>query len=371
MYARDMRGDFHVPRLDVKSGHVMVRRMKSDAAIGGVGSGSRRRGLLLFAVLLVVAQVLLFAFLRLRKDGDAARESAAAPASVAKPQGLSPGSSPVPQATPLPETPAEAARTVASAEPENKPLDGSDTKPPSSAEQAGAPDAAEDTKDDAKAAKDRDRRERAERDRERRDRERAERERERERARLDAEREKARIEMERERAKIELERAERARLEAEREKARLEAERAKLAAQKSAAPAEAAPPARPAGSPDVLVVVVSSRAGSASLSREEIRNIYTGKTTFWPNNTPVRAYNRPAGSPAGRKFFRSLLGMSASAFREHWNELQLSGGGIAPATVTSAESILARVAGASGAIGYVLESELPAAVPGVRLIRFK
>jgi ABC-type phosphate transport system substrate-binding protein len=126
-----------------------------------------------------------------------------------------------------------------------------------------------------------------------------------------------------------------------------------------------------AGSPDVLVVVVSSRAGSAGLSREEIRNIYTGKTTFWPNNTPVRAYNRPAGSPAGRKFFRSLLGMSSSSFREHWNELQLSGGGIAPATVTSAESILARVAGASGAIGYVLESELPADVPGVRLIRFK
>jgi ABC-type phosphate transport system substrate-binding protein len=121
----------------------------------------------------------------------------------------------------------------------------------------------------------------------------------------------------------------------------------------------------------VLVVVVSSRAGSAGLSREEIRNIYTGKTTFWPNNTPVRAYNRPAGSPAGRKFFRSLLGMSSSSFREHWNELQLSGGGIAPATVTSAESILARVAGASGAIGYVLESELPADVPGVRLIRFK
>lgn len=349
----------------------MVRRMKSDAAIGGVGSGSRRRGLLLFAVLLVVAQVMLFAFLRTRKDSDAPRESAAAPGTVAKP-GVS-AASPVPQATPLPDAPAEAARTAAAAGPENKPLDGPDNKPPASDEQAGAADAGDDAgKDDAKAARERERRERAERERERRDRERAERDRERERARLDAEREKARVEMERERAKIELERAERARLEAEREKARLEVERAKLAAQKSAAQAEtAAASQRPAGSPDVLVVVVSSRAGAGSLSREEIRNIYTGKTTFWPNNTPVRAYNRPAGSQAGRKFFRSLLGMSSSAFREHWNELQLSGGGIAPATVTSAESILARVAGASGAIGYVLESELPADVSGVRLIRFK
>ena len=310
---------------------------------------------MLFAVLLVVAQVLLFAFLRTRKDGDASRESAAAPGSVAEPQGLglTPGSpsSPVPQATPLPETPPEGARAAASAGPGNKPLDGSENKPTAaSGDQAGAPADAggdDDAKEEASKAsrQERERRERAERDRERRDRDRAERERE--RARLDAERERARIEMER--------------------------ERAKLAAQTSAAPAETAavPPARPTGRPDVLVVLVSSRAGSDSLSREEIRNIYFGKTTFWPNNTPVRAYNRPAGSPAGRKFFRSLLGMSSGAFREHWNERQLSGGGIAPATVTSAESIVARVAGASGAIGYALESELPADVSGVRLIRFK
>ncbi len=327
---------------------------------------------MLFAVLLVVAQVLLFAFLRMRKDGDASRASAAASGSVAKPQGVLPGS-PLPQATPLPETPAEAARTVA-AEPEKEPLDGSGNKPSgASGEQASSPaDAGGDEakEEGSKASRqERERRDRAERDRERRDRERAERERE--RARLDAERERARIEMERERAKIELERAERARLEAEREKAHLEAERAKLAAQKSAAPTAVAPLPRPTGSSDVLVVLVSSRAGSGSLSREDIRNIYFGKTTFWPNNTPVRAYNRPASSPAGRRFFRSLLGMSSGAFREHWNELQLSGGGIAPATITSAESILARVAGASGAIGYVLESELPADVSGVRLIRFK
>ena len=345
----------------------MVRRMKSDAAFGGVGSGSRRRGLVLFAVLLVVAQVLLFAFLRMRKDGEEKRESAIAAGAVAKPQGAVVTQSPVPQATPLPDSP----EARAGAEPENKPLDDPETKPQSPASAADA-DAGHDDKDEAKAAKERERRERAERERERRERERADRERERERARLDAERERARIEMEKERAKIEIERAERARLEIEREKARLEAERAKLAAQASAAQAPAdAPAQRAAGSPDVLVVLVSSRVGSSSLSREDIRNIYTGKTTFWPNNTPVRVYNRPAGSPAGRKFYRSLLGMSHGSFREHWNELQLSGGGIAPATVSSGESMLARIAGSSGAIGYVLESELPADVSGVRLIRFK
>jgi hypothetical protein len=352
----------------------MVRRMKTDAASGGVGRGSRRRGLLLFALLLVVAQVLLFAFLRMRKQDEVARASPSGAEQTSGPTAAKPAApgSPVPKATALPSSTPEGAHTLAG-EPETQPLDGPENQPKA---EPNAQPSADAGKDPVRAKQERERRERAERERERRERERAERDRERERARLDAEREKARIEMEKERARIELERAERTRLEAEREKLRLEAERAKLAASQSAPaqpaqPAEAAPPPKPAGSPSVLVVLVSTSAGQSSLTREEIRNIYFGKTTFWPNNTPVRVYNRPASSAAGKKFFRSILGTSAGAFREHWNELQLSGGGIAPATVSSAGSIVARVAGGSGAIGYVLESELPDNVSGVRLIRFK
>jgi hypothetical protein len=359
----------------------MVRRMKSDVVPGGVGRGSRRRGLLLFALLLVVAQVLLFAFLRMRKEGEVARAS---PSLAEQDQAAErPGASlpspaaPAPQATPLRSEP-EGARTVASAEPGNQPLDGPENRPAevrTSRDSGGPADSDDDKKDDsAKARAERERRDRADRERDQRERrDRADRE----RARLEAERDKARLEMDKERARIELERAERARQDAERERARLEAERATLARSQPASketPEQtevAPPPARPAGSPDVLVVLVSARVGASSLSREEVRNIYTGRTTFWPNNTPVRAYIRPTGSPAGRKFFRSLLGTSPGAFREHWNELQLSGGGIAPATVTSAESMVARVAGSAGAIGFVLESELPADVSGVRLIRFK
>ena len=358
----------------------MVRRMKSAAVTGGAGRGSRRRGLLLFALLLVVAQVLLFAFLRMRKDGEVARASPSVASTVGE-TAERPGASlpspaaPAPQARPL-ETDPQGARAAPASEPGNQPLDGPENRPPdpSASSNAGNADDGDDKKDDgARARAERERRDRADRERDRRDRDRADRE----RARLETERDRARIEMDKERARIELERAEKVRLDAERERARLDAERATLARTQPASaeipeqPQAAAPPARPAGSPDVLVVLVSSGAGAANLSREEVRNIYFGRTTFWPNNTPVRAYNRPAGSAAGRKFFRSLLGTSAGAFREHWNELQLSGGGIAPATVTSAESIVARVAGSSGAIGYVLESELPADVSGVRLVRFK
>lgn len=354
-----------------------------NASRGGVGRGGGRRGLLLFALLLVVAQVVLFAVLRSgrhsKTESDSSSEngplagsqdSAKVVAAQVPPQGAAPMAPSI--AAP------EAARTVAAAQPGNEPIKGSSPRTASSVDAddtASHADAGDDKDEDRTARRERDKRERADRERDKRERAQAERD-ARERARIEAERDRARLEAEKDRARYETERAEKARVEAEREKARLEAERARIEAEqrKPAASDEpsAAPVApRPTGSSNVLVVVVSARAGGGSLSREEIRNIYFGKTTFWPNNTPVRAYNRPAGTAAGRKFFRSVLGTSAGAFREHWNQLQLSGGGIAPSIVSSADSVVARVAGSSGAIGYLLESELPADVSGVRLIRFK
>jgi hypothetical protein len=349
--------------------------MKSDAASGGgVGWGGRRRGLLLFALLLVLAQVVLFAFLRLGRSDDRAVEARPTIPSAGASQRPPATTAPAP-AVPLPATGSLASRIAPAPGPEKQPLRGTDnpsvTGPQKSAVADG--DGDEDAAKDRAARREREKheRERIDRERERRERIQIERERERERERLEAERDRARLEAEKDRARLETERAEKARAEAERERARLEAERARLLAERSTA-AQDGPSvaARPAGSPDVLVVLISARAGARGISREEIRNIYHGRTTFWPNNTPVLAYSRPAGSPAGRKFFRSILGTSASAFREHWNGLQLSGGGIAPSTISSAESVVARVAGASGAIGYVLESELPAETPGVRLVRF-
>jgi hypothetical protein len=359
----------------------MVRRMKIEAVAGRVVRG-RRRGLLLFALLLVVAQVLLFIFLRTRRQDDPRRAQPSIESRTAQ-QASAPAKTP--DTPPAPTRTAVASAPPGAAGPENQPLAKTDIQTPP-AEEPAAPSAGADQRDDGdteeskpESAKARRERERAERERERREKIQAEREREREReqarerVRLESERDRARLEAEKDRARLETERAEKARLEAERERARLEEERHRLQAERSTAAHEneAALTARPGGSPDVLVVVVSAGAGSGSVSREVIRNIYFGKTTFWPNNTPVKAYGRPAGSAAGRRFYRSILGMSSSAFQAHWNELQLSGGGIAPSIVSSADSVLARVAGSSGAIGYVLESELPADVSGVRLVRFK
>jgi hypothetical protein len=196
--------------------------------------------------------------------------------------------------------------------------------------------------------------ERAERDR----READERRREAE-ARRASEAEKARLAAEAEKARLA---AEKAKAEAAAEASRLEAERIKAEAAKKAATAVK-------GSSNVLVLVMGP--GTGSPGRDAIRNVYLGKSSVWPNGTTARPMNRPAGSAAGRKFFGGVLGMSGGEFREHWSELQLSGGGISPSTVSSATTMVAKVAATRGAMGYVLESELPENVNGVTLVRLK
>lgn len=185
---------------------------------------------------------------------------------------------------------------------------------------------------------------------------------------------------ERERKKIEQER-----YAAEQAKAAAELERQKLAAQKAEADAVAAKAAAekakleaaaktaaakptPQG-PDVLVLVLGP--GTPSVSADQIRNVYLGRTSVWPNGTIARPLNRPAGTTAARKFYGGILKMNAGAFSEHWSEIQLGGGGIAPGTVSSGKVTVAKVAATTGGFGYVMESELPENTNGVRLVRLK
>lgn len=190
--------------------------------------------------------------------------------------------------------------------------------------------------------------------------------------------ERRRIEGERRRVEAEREKAEQARVAADLEKQRLAAERAKVEAETEAAKlaaervrqaevARAAQTQKPAGSPDVLVLVLGP--GVPGVGSEHIRNVYLGRTSVWPNGTAARPMNRSFGTAAARKFFGAVLRMSGGAFLEHWSEIQLGGGGIAPPTVGSAPALIAKVATTPGGFGYVLESELPENSSGVRLVR--
>lgn len=123
-----------------------------------------------------------------------------------------------------------------------------------------------------------------------------------------------------------------------------------------------------AGQQASLVAIVHPSNRASSVSADQIKNIYLGRVTFWPGQVPVRAYSRPPESPAGRAFLRSVLGMTPTRFRRHWQSRQLSGQGVAPPVVGSIASLIERVSQDRGGIGYALSSEATTPGSGVRVV---
>jgi hypothetical protein len=361
---------------------------------GGTRAGTRGRNYVLpLAIVLVVGQIAAFVAIKLMKDDPKKDETTAQPAVAAVDVGAGssvatldvppgPGSSapteattgtaPTPttdSTTPTPTTPDPAAgQNPAQPEPEIDPSQVDDTIKADDSEDAKrakrelAKQKAAKEKAERAAREKAERAERAERDR----REAEERRREAE-AKRASDVEKARLAAEAEKARLA---AEKAKAEAAAEQARLEQEKIKAAAAaKQVAATTTTGTDAAKGSSKVLVLVLGP--GVSHPSREAIRNVYLGKTSVWPNGTTAHPMNRPSGSAAGRKFFGGILKMSGGEFKEHWSELQLSGGGIAPSTVSSATTMIAKVAATRGGMGYVLESELPENTNGVTLVRLK
>lgn len=119
----------------------------------------------------------------------------------------------------------------------------------------------------------------------------------------------------------------------------------------------------------VVVLVVNAKVPVTSLTTDEAKSVYLGRTTMWSDNTPVRVFDRPVSRPVGVAFYAKVLHMVPMRFRRHWQSQQLSGRSLAPQTVVQVEELCAAVANTPGAIGYALQDELPTPLPpGVRVI---
>jgi ABC-type phosphate transport system substrate-binding protein len=108
-----------------------------------------------------------------------------------------------------------------------------------------------------------------------------------------------------------------------------------------------------------LLFITSKEQATASLSVAEVRNIYLGRTTRWPDGRRITVIVRPATTEAGRAFLRHVVRMSEIDFSQDWLGVVFRGHASSPPRVIGqAEAVRKLVAGNAGAIGVVLSSEL-------------
>lgn len=114
------------------------------------------------------------------------------------------------------------------------------------------------------------------------------------------------------------------------------------------APAAGAPPQR------AISIIVSSRNPVRRLSTADLRRIFLGQTTRWPNEHPIVIFLWPPASPDGRLFLDRVVHLSEIDYSQSWIGAVFRGEVAAvPRIISGRKAMLQRVAGDADAIGFL------------------
>jgi hypothetical protein len=108
-----------------------------------------------------------------------------------------------------------------------------------------------------------------------------------------------------------------------------------------------------------LVVIVNPKSPAATMSADEVANVYLGKDrSFMPIDLPESATARA-------DFYKKVAGKDTAQVKALWARLAFTGKGLPPKEVASASDVLKFVAGNDNAIAYVEKSDVNASVKTV------
>ncbi|ROM61852.1 phosphate ABC transporter substrate-binding protein [Pseudomonas brassicacearum] len=111
-----------------------------------------------------------------------------------------------------------------------------------------------------------------------------------------------------------------------------------------------------AGSSPVMadvVVVVATASPLKTLARNQVADIFLGKTSRFPSGAQAIPIDQTEDSPIRDEFYSTFTGKSASQLKAHWSKIIFTGRGQPPQAVSSSAELKKRIAENSDTIGYI------------------
>lgn len=102
-----------------------------------------------------------------------------------------------------------------------------------------------------------------------------------------------------------------------------------------------------------LHVIVNQSVALQSINRQQLKSIYLGQKTVWPDGSIVTLVIYRTTDKLHKEFVEDMLGIYPYQFNRRWQKLAFSGFGIKPIVVESKSAMLETVASTPGAIGYI------------------
>ncbi len=104
-----------------------------------------------------------------------------------------------------------------------------------------------------------------------------------------------------------------------------------------------------------VIVIVNPGVKASEVSKNDLRDVFTGAATTLPGGINVVPILLKAGS-AHEEFLQAYIGKNDTAYRAGWRSLVFSGQASMPKSLDSDSAVVDFVAHNAGAIGYIAKN---------------
>jgi ABC-type phosphate transport system substrate-binding protein len=105
-----------------------------------------------------------------------------------------------------------------------------------------------------------------------------------------------------------------------------------------------------------VVVVVSAKSPVAPLSKNQIVDIFLGKTSHFPDGSVAVPIDQAEGAAARDEFYTGLASKSEAQLKAYWSKIIFTGRGQPPREVANGIEVKKFIAANPAAIGYIERS---------------
>ncbi len=117
-----------------------------------------------------------------------------------------------------------------------------------------------------------------------------------------------------------------------------------------------------------ILVVVNKKNPLQSLTKQQLTDLYMGRTHYFPVGGAVLKMDAAGSSDLRARFYQSLVGMSLPEINAYWARLMFSGRATPPMQMNSSQDIAKLVSENPNALGYILEGDENAKIKTVFVI---
>jgi hypothetical protein len=114
-----------------------------------------------------------------------------------------------------------------------------------------------------------------------------------------------------------------------------------------------------------VVAVVSAKSSVTELTKDQVSDIFLGKTSTFPKGGQAVPIDQAGDAPIRDEFYTKMTGRTAAQLKSYWAKQTFSGKGTPPKVVSGDAEIKKLIAENPNIIGYMDKSKIDATIRAV------